>query len=276
MAQDPKSPEAADAQEPPRVAVELRDRIAHVTLTRADKMNAVDAAMIRAIIAAGKEVAASDARAVVLCGEGRSFCAGLDVMSFAALGQMQDSDWILARTEGEANDFQAVAMIWHQLEIPVIAALQGAVFGAGLQIALGADIRIAAPQTQLAVMEMKWGLIPDMGGMALLPRLVRSDVLRLLTYTAAPVEASVAADWGLVTEVCEAPLVRARQLAGEIAARGPNAMRAAKRLIAYAESGATRAEVLRRESAEQAALIGQPEQMEVVMAQMQKRPPVFE
>lgn len=263
------------AEQDTRVSVEIRDHVAHVTLTRADKMNAVDTAMLKAIIAAVKEVEASDARAVVLSGEGKSFCAGLDVMSFAAMGQMGDTAWIMERTEGAANDFQAVAMLWRALPIPVIAAVTGACFGAGLQIALGADIRIAAPDAKLAVMEMKWGLIPDMGGMALLPQLVRSDVLRLLTYTATPIEAAQAANWGLVTEVCEDPLARAQALATEIAGKGPKAIRAAKRLIAYAESGASEAEVLLRESAEQAELIGKPEQMEVVMANMQKRAPVF-
>ncbi|OIQ24403.1 MAG: enoyl-CoA hydratase [Alphaproteobacteria bacterium MedPE-SWcel] len=265
-----------DKQGDDRVSVEYRDHVAHVTLTRADKMNAVDSEMLKAIIAAGKSVAASDARAVVLSGAGKSFCAGLDVMSFAAMGQMQDNDWILQRTEGDANDFQAVAMIWRTLEIPVVAALQGAVYGAGLQIALGADIRIAAPDARLAIMEMKWGLIPDMGGMALLPRLLRSDVLRQLTYTAAPVDAEQAARWGLVTELSDDPLARAQALAAEIASKGPRAIRAAKRLIGYAESGASEAEVLLRESAEQAELIGKPEQTEVVMANMQNRRPVFE
>ncbi len=263
------------AEQDARVSVEIRDHVAHVTLTRADKMNAVDDAMLKAIIAAVKEVEASDARAVVLSGAGKSFCAGLDVMSFAAMGKMGDTGWIMERTEGAANDFQAVAMLWRALPIPVIAALQGACFGAGLQIALGADIRIAAPDAKLAVMEMKWGLIPDMGGMALLPQLVRSDVLRMLTYTATPIEAAQAADWGLVTELSHDPLARAQDLAAEIAGKGPKAIRAAKRLIAYAESGVSEAEVLLRESAEQADLIGKPEQMEVVMANMQKRAPVF-
>ncbi|TNJ48567.1 crotonase/enoyl-CoA hydratase family protein [Phaeobacter sp. B1627] len=265
-----------DTQGEGRVSVEFRDHVAHVMLTRADKMNAVDGEMLKAIIAAGKSVAASDARAVVLSGAGKSFCAGLDVMSFAAMGQMRDNDWILQRTEGDSNDFQAVAMIWRNLEIPVIAALQGAVYGAGLQIALGADIRIAAPDARLAIMEMKWGLVPDMGGMALLPRLLRSDVLRQLTYTATPVAAEQAALWGLVTEIHDAPLARAEALALEIASKGPRAIRAAKRLISYAESGASEAEVLLRESAEQAELIGKPEQTEVVMANMQNRRPVFE
>ncbi|NIZ15323.1 crotonase/enoyl-CoA hydratase family protein [Phaeobacter sp. HF9A] len=259
-----------------RVSVEIQNHIAHVTLTRADKMNAVDDRMLHALIAAAKEVGASDARAVVLSGAGKSFCAGLDVMSFASMMQMQDTSWITERTEGTSNDFQAVAMLWRGLDIPVIAAIYGATYGAGLQIALGADIRIAAPDCSLAIMEMKWGLVPDMGGMAILPTLLRSDVLRMLTYTAAPITAEQAAAWGLVTEVNADPRARALALAEEIAGRGPNAIRAAKRLIAYAESGASEAEVLLRESNEQAGLIGKPEQMEVITANMQKRAPMFD
>lgn len=258
-----------------RVTVDYRDHVAHVTLTRGDKMNALDDAMVKAIIRAGQEVAASDARAVVLSGEGKSFCAGLDLMSFAQMGQVDPEAWLMERSHEDANEMQEVAMVWRRVPVPVIAALQGAVYGGGLQLALGADIRIAAPDARLAVMEMKWGIVPDMGGMVLLSGLVRSDVLRQLTYTAQPVDAAQGERWGLVTQLADDPLKAAQDLAAEIALKGPNATRAAKRLIAFAESGAPREEVLLRESAEQVALIGKPEQMEVIAAQMQKRKPVF-
>lgn len=260
----------------PRVTIEYRDHIAHVTLSRGDKMNALDPAMVEGLLAAGKEVAASDARAVVLSGEGQSFCAGLDIMAFMATGKLSNAgEWIMERTHDDANEMQEIALVWRRVEVPVIAALQGAVYGGGLQIALGADIRISAPDAKFAVMEMKWGIVPDMGGMVLLPQLVRSDVLRLLTYTATPIQAAQAEAWGLVTEISDDPLARAQALATEIAGKGPNAIRAAKRLIDFAESGASRAEVLLRESAEQVELLGKAEQMEVVAAQMQKRAPVF-
>ncbi len=258
-----------------RVSVEIKDHIAHVTLTRRDKMNALDDAMVKDILAAGAEVAASDARVVVLSGEGKSFCAGLDLMSFMAMGKVDAESWLMQRSHHDANEMQEVSMIWRRLEIPVIAALQGATYGGGLQLALGADIRIAAPDTKLAVMEMKWGIIPDMGGMVLLPKLVRSDVLRQLTYTAAPITAAQAEAWGMVTSICDDPLAEAQAMASEIASKGPTAIRAAKRMIEYAESGASQSEVLLRESAEQVKLIGKPEQMEVIAAQMQKRAPVF-
>jgi enoyl-CoA hydratase/carnithine racemase len=165
-------------------------------------------------------------------------------------------------------------MVWHRLEIPVIAALHGAVYGAGMQLALGADIRIAAPETKLAVMEMKWGIIPDMGGFVLLPRLVRDDHMKQLIYTAAPVSASTARDIGLVTTVADNPLGAANDLAQDIALKGPNAIRAAKRLCKLSGT-LSDAEMLMAEAKAQAALLGQPEQMEVIAAQFGKRTPVF-
>ncbi|WP_158971057.1 crotonase/enoyl-CoA hydratase family protein [Chachezhania sediminis] len=258
-----------------RVSVTYENHIAHVTLTRADKMNALDREMFEAIVAAGQEVAASGARACVISGEGKAFCAGLDLASFAAHGSDDPTLRLMERTFGDANRAQEVAMVWRRVPVPVIAAVHGVAFGGGLQLALGADIRIAAPGTKFAVMEMKWGLVPDMGGMALLPTLMRSDVLRLLTYTARPVEVDQALAWGLVTEIAEDPLAAAMAIARDIAQRSPKAIRAAKRLIEVAESE-TRTEVLLAESREQVDLIGKPEQMEVVAAQMQKRAPVFD
>ncbi|WP_170595579.1 crotonase/enoyl-CoA hydratase family protein [Ruegeria arenilitoris] len=257
-----------------RVSVEYRNNIAHVTLTRGDKMNALDDAMVKAILAAGQEVAASDARAVVLSGEGKSFCAGLDMASFAAMAHKDPTEWLMTRSHDDANEMQELALIWRRVPVPVICAIQGVAYGGGLQIALGADIRIAHPDAKLAVMEMKWGIVPDMGGMVLLPKLVRSDVLRLLTYTARPIGAAQAADWGLVTSLSDDPLTEAIALAEDIAGRSPSAIRAAKRLIEVAETK-SRAEVLLAESAEQVELIGKPDQMEVVMAQMQGRKPEF-
>jgi len=264
-----------------RVTVSFENHIAHVRLTRADKMNAVDQGMIDGIIAAGQEVAASDARVVVLSGEGKAFCAGIDITGLSGMIGKDPAELMMPRTHGAGadaqnttNQWQEVSMIWHRLEIPVIAALHGAVYGAGMQLALGADIRIASPDAKLAVMEMKWGIVPDMGGMVLLPKLVRSDVLRKLTYTAAPISAQQAEKWGMVTELSDDPLASAMGLAGVIAGKSPSAIKAAKRLIALAEIEDAEA-VLIAESREQAELIGKPHQMEVIAAEMGKRPAVF-
>ncbi|MDF1728647.1 MAG: crotonase/enoyl-CoA hydratase family protein [Sulfitobacter sp.] len=259
-----------------RVEITYENHIAHVRLTRADKMNAVDQEMIDAIIAAGQEVGRSDARVAVISGEGRAFCAGIDITGLSGMMGKDPADTLMPRSHGEGttNQWQEVAMIWSRLEIPVIAAIHGVCYGAGIQLALGCDIRIAAPGTKFAVMEMKWGILPDMGGMVLLPKLVRTDVLRRLTYTADPIETEQAERWGLITEVAEDPLEAAMALAGTIAGKSPAAIRAAKRLIDIAETESAE-EVLLAESRLQADLIGKPEQMEVIAAQMQKRPAVF-
>ncbi|MDF1803081.1 crotonase/enoyl-CoA hydratase family protein [Thalassovita sp.] len=259
-----------------RVSVEIENHIARVTLTRGDKMNALDTDMVEAIVAAGESLKENtDVRVVVLSGEGPAFCAGLDVANFGKFAGQDPEALVMPRSHGAANLFQQVCMTWTQVPVPVIAALHGVSFGGGLQLALGADIRIAHPETRFSVMEMKWGLIPDMGGMVVLPKLVRSDVLRKLIYTADQIAAPEAQQMGLVTELAEDPMAVAMGLAAEIAQKSPSAIRAAKRLIAVAESGADEAAVLHEESAEQTALIGKPHQMEAIMANMQKRTPLF-
>ena len=260
-----------------RVTITYENHIAHIRLTRADKMNAVDQEMIDAIIAAGEEVAASDARVAVISGEGRAFCAGIDISGLTKMIGQDMEALILPRTHGDGttNRWQEVAMAWHRLEVPVIAALHGAVFGAGMQLALGADIRIAGPDAQLAVMEMKWGIVPDMGGMVLLPRLVREDVMKRLIYTAEPISAKQAAEWGLVTEVADEPMLAATKLAEKIALKGPNAIKAAKALCETAYRLPPE-DVLLAEAQTQASLLGKPEQMEVIAAHFAKRAPKFE
>ena len=264
-----------------RVSVTYENHIAHVRLTRADKMNAVDQDMITAVIDAGNEVAASDARAVIVSGEGKAFCAGIDISGLSGMIGKDPAELLMPRTHGAAadgqnttNQWQEFAMVWSRMDIPVIAAVHGVCFGAGIQLALGADIRIASADAKFAVMEMKWGIVPDMGGMVLLPRLVRSDVLRRMTYTAEPVGAEQAERWGLVTEIADNPLAAAQALAETIAGKSPSAIRAAKRLIGVAET-ADATSVLHAESREQVDLMGKPHQMEVVAAAFGKRAAVF-
>ncbi|MEO0371697.1 MAG: crotonase/enoyl-CoA hydratase family protein [Pseudomonadota bacterium] len=260
----------------PRVDVIIEDHVAHVTLTRGDKHNAVDQEMMEAVVEAGQGLMDTDVRAVVLSGEGPSFCAGLDVMRFAALAAGDPAALLMPRSHGNTNVFQEFALVWRRLPMPVIAALHGAAYGAGFQLALGADMRVAHPEAKLAVMEMKWGLIPDMGGMVLLPSLVRSDVMRQLIYTARPVGAKQAERWGLVTELAEDPLAVAQGLAAEIAGKSPSAIRAAKQIISDAEAGMDVDALLLEESRVQASLIGGKDQMEVVAAQMAGRAPKFQ
>jgi enoyl-CoA hydratase/carnithine racemase len=253
-----------------RVRIEIADGVADVRLARPDKLNALDPAMFADLIAAIARLEAMQGlRAVVLSGEGRGFCAGLDMASMASGGSGLD---LQARTHGAANDFQQVAWGWRTLAVPVIAAVHGVAFGGGLQIASGADLRIAAPDARLAVMEIKWGIVPDMAGFALWRGNVRDDALRELTYTAREFGAEEAVRLGFVTRIADDPHAEAMALARSIADCNPQAIRAAKRL---ANLDGDAAAVLAAESAEQAALLRSPNQMEAVMANLQKRIPVF-
>ncbi|WP_203308285.1 crotonase/enoyl-CoA hydratase family protein [Sphingomonas beigongshangi] len=251
-----------------RVTVRIEEGVADVRLSRPDKMNALDPAMFDALAATIDDLKArTDVRCVVLSGEGRAFCAGLDMAAMASGGSGIDLD---SRTHGIANLAQYVAWGWRELPMPVIAALHGVVLGGGLQIASGADVRIAHPATRLAIRELHWGIVPDMAGIALWRTLARDDVLRELTYTAREFDAVAAAEYGLVTRVSEDPLGEAMALARDIAGRNPHAIRGAKRLYNLA-ADSDAAGALRAESDEQLKLLRSPNQMEQVMANMEKR-----
>src|SRR5260370_5310081 len=175
-----------------RVSIDLKDGVADVRLIRVDKMSALERAMFEGIIEAGAKLAEmKGVRAVVLSGEGRAFCAGLDMASFAAMEAAQDKGGdkvpgvrdLTKRTHGIANRPQRCAWVWRELDVPVIAAVHGVAFGGGFQIALGADIRYAPPDTRFSVMEIKWGLVPDLAGTQLMRHLAREDIVRQLTYS---------------------------------------------------------------------------------------------
>ncbi|MEL6708495.1 MAG: crotonase/enoyl-CoA hydratase family protein [Pseudomonadota bacterium] len=259
-----------------RISIELEDTgVAQVRLMRGDKMNALDEAMFSAIIEAGDVLAKTKGvRVVVLSGEGRAFCAGLDTANFGRTPDANEPE-LTERTYGNANKFQQVAMTWRKLAVPVIAAVHGICFGGGLQIASGADIRIVHPETRMSVMEMKWGLVPDMGGYALWRGLVRDDVLRELVYTNRIFGGTEAQSLGFATYNDEDPLARANAIAQQIAGKNPGAIRAAKRLQAGMMERDTDA-ILLEESIEQHAIMRTPNQIEAVMAEMQKRTPRFE
>jgi enoyl-CoA hydratase/carnithine racemase len=244
--------------DPERVRIEIADGVADVRMVRAAKHNGLDGSMFESLSEAIDELEGDDdLRAVVLSGEGPSFCAGLDIKSFMESG----GPVLLDRGEGElANLAQKVAYGWREkVPVPVIAAIHGACFGGGLQIALGADIRIAAPDARLSVMEIVHGLIPDMSITQTLPRLVADDVARELIYTGRQVSAEEAQRLGLVTGVDDAPLEAAHELAATIAERRPEAIRNAKRLLNEAAE-LDAAAALRLESELQEQLLGQMRQ----------------
>jgi enoyl-CoA hydratase/carnithine racemase len=257
-----------------RVTVEVADHVAAVTLTRPDKHNALDVPMFEQIIGAADRLAAEPGvRAVVLHGAGPSFCSGLDVVSIMAAGNGLDG--LVERVRGEVpNWFQRAAHAWIELPMPVIAAVHGNCLGGGLQIALGADIRLAAPDTRLSVMEVKWGLVPDMSITRTLPRLVGIDVAKELTFTGRVFDGGEAARLGVVTRLADHPLAAARELAAEIAGRSPDAVRAAKRL--YDESWTADAQrTLALEAELQLGLIGSPNQLAAVAAGFASEPATF-
>jgi enoyl-CoA hydratase/carnithine racemase len=257
-----------------RVRIEVADHVAVVTLTRPDKHNALDLPMFEGIAAAAQRLMTEPGvRAVVLQGEGPSFSSGLDLMGVLSGGE--GTDGLTDPLQGEVpNRFQRPAYDWIRVPVPVIAAIHGNCLGGGLQIALGADIRFATPDACLSVMEVKWGLIPDMSITRTLPRLVGIDVAKELTYTARVFSGTEAGELGIVTHVVEDPLAAAQVLAAEIAERSPDAVRGAKRLFDEAWTGAAE-ETLALEAKLQLGLIGSPNQLAAVTAGFTRQPAEF-
>lgn len=257
-----------------RVSIEVSNHIAVVRLLRADKHNALDEAMFTAIAdSAARMRNEPGVRAVVLCGDGPSFCSGLDIASF--MSGPTGPEVLLLRDGGSiANLAQRVAYDWSLVPVPVIAAVHGACFGGGMQIALGADIRITAPDARLAIMEVKLGLVPDMGITQSLPRLIASDVAKELTFTGRILSGSEACDLGLVTRVAQDPFAAAHALASEIAGKSPDAIRAAKRLLNEAWHAPPQ-QALLLETELQISLLGTANQIAAVTAAATKEPAVF-
>jgi enoyl-CoA hydratase/carnithine racemase len=210
----------------------------------------------------------------VLTGAGKGFCAGLDRETFASIAALPTLRDLAKRTHGLANDFQQAAYVWRTLPVPVIAAIHGVALGGGFQIALGADMRYVAPDARLSILEIKWGLVPDMSGVALMRDLARSDVIRELSLTGRVFSGAEALSYGFATSLHADPLAAARATAKEIAGRSPDAVRAIKRLLNMA-SDADTAAILLAESKEQTALIGSPNQLEAVRAGVEGRPGRF-
>ncbi len=259
------------------VMIDIEGGVADVRLNRPDKYNALSTDMFKSIANAGEQLANDGSvRAVVLSGNGKGFCAGLDFSSFQGMaggggGNGAEPSDVPSPTLGKpANLFQAVAYQWKTLPVPVIAAVHGVAFGGGFQIAMGADIRFARPDARLSVLEIKWGLIPDMGITQTARGVIRLDILKELTFTGRVVSGEEAGQLGLVTHVSENPLEDALTLAREIATKSPNAIRAGKELLR--ESLETPAEEsLAMEAALQGKLIGTPNQVESVLSNMEKR-----
>jgi len=264
----------------PRVTLTVTDGIADVRLNRPAKRNALDRAMFAALVSTGERLKTQPGlRAIVLSGEGQDFCAGLDFSMFEAMREGSDGGLALAEVPPAPDSpaqviAQRAPYVWAEQPVPVIAAIRGNALGGGLQIALGADIRIVSPDARLGLLEVAWGIIPDMTGTQLLPGLVGRDVAKELTFTARTVSGEEAARIGLATRTDPDPLAAALALAREIAGRSPHAVRAAKRLLDLA-GRAELAAGLAREQEEIRALIGSPNQVEAIAARFEKRAAKF-
>jgi enoyl-CoA hydratase/carnithine racemase len=259
-----------------RVSVAAVDHVATVTLNRPERHNALDLSMIHTLRDAMAHIQADrSVRVVILHGNGPSFCSGLDFPSFMTDRGLQ-VEALLHREPGhDENLVQSITAGWGRVQVPVIAAIHGATFGGGLQIALGADIRIAAPDTRLSLLEAKWGLLPDMGITRALPRLVGIDIAKELTYSGRILDGQEAQRLGLVTRLADEPLALARSIAAEWAVRSPDALRRAKRL--WEESWTMdRAQALMLEEQLQRELFGTPNQLEALRAGLAKETPSFE
>lgn len=259
-----------------RIEINIKEGVADVRLVRTDKMNALDNEMFDALLDAIDTLNANTSvRCVVLSGAGRAFCAGLDMGNFAKMTEGGAETGVTkgrleARTHGIANRPQQAVWGWRTLRVPVIAAVHGVALGGGLQVMLGADIRLVHPDTKLSILEIKWGLVPDMGSTALMRQLVREDIIRELTYTGRMFSGTEAAAFGFASRVSDTPYEDALALAREIASKSPDAVQAAKRLYNDLPD-LPDAEALLRESIAQDKLIGSANQTEAVLAGLQER-----
>jgi len=271
-----------------RIKIDITGGVADVRMVRVDKMNALDDPMFEALVSTiDKLKADKSVRVVVLSGEGRAFCAGLDAGNFGKMasgegryseagGKKSAEDAAFAsRTHGPANRAQYAVWGWRDLPVPVIAAVHGFAFGGGFQLTLGADMRYVTPDAKLSIMEIKWGLVPDMAGTQLMRHIVREDIVRELTYTGRIFSGEEAGKFGFATRVVADPREEALAVAREIAGKNPDAIRAVKRIYNAAVYDDAKTGLM-AESVEQIKLIGSKNQVEAVMANMQKRDPVFQ
>ena len=240
-------------------------------LNRPEKFNALDLETFNALDAAARSLASDKSvRVVILHGAGDNFCAGID------LGVLQGGGEDIARTllapvpDSPANLAQRAAYAWRELPVPVVCALQGIAFGGGFQIAMGADLRYAAPDVQLSIMESKWGMVPDMAITATLRHVVAPDKAKELAFTAGVFDAQEALRLGVVTRIEDDPLAAARLMAETVTDRSPDAIRGIKRLINEGWN-LPEADSLALEAAIQVPLLGAANQVEAVRANLEKR-----
>jgi len=257
------------------VTLSVDGHIAQVTLNRPGKHNAVNLEMFDALGDVAQQLAEKESlRAVVLHGAGANFCAGIDIDIFRQEQLVIDAQSLAPVEPSPANRFQRAAYGWRELPVPVICAITGVAYGAGLQIALGADLRFASADASLSIMEVKWGLIPDMAISTTMRGLLPVDRVKELAWSGRVVGADEALKLGLVTALHDDPLAAAMQFANSICGKSPDAVQSMKRLFNSAWQ-MSEAEALKLEAELQLGVLGEENQLEAVMANVEKRAPEF-
>jgi enoyl-CoA hydratase/carnithine racemase len=262
--------------------ISIQNHIAHVQLNRPEAHNAIDGPIMNGLREFAREMKSpGEVRVIVLSGNGKSFCAGLDMSNFAQMssGELSgESDSVVQAMQdlspAGANQAQQVGWLWQEVPIPVIAAVQGAALGGGLNLALGADIRIVHPAAKLGFVEITWGLLPDMSASQSLRRLVPLDRMKELVLTGRRFSGEDALRYGLATEVSETPRDDALALAATIAGRNPDAVRAGKEIL----NNSALVDVatgLAQEARATRTLLGSENQLEAISAYFERREPVF-
>lgn len=219
--------------------IEKENGIATVYLNRPDKRNAMSFKLLKALVETAKEIKKDRSiRCVILSGEANVFSAGIDLADLNDPKNKAYAAWELIKP-GQSL-FQKAFLVWQDLPIPVIAAIEGFCFGAGMQLALAADIRVAHPETQMSIMETRWGLVPDMGLTRTIKGIIGVDLAKELSLTARIFNGQYAKEIGLITHVNETPLQKAQEIAQEMIQRSPDALAAVKSVLDAMEHAPTK------------------------------------
>lgn len=264
------------------IEISVSNHVAHLQLNRPEAHNAIDGPVMNGLLGfARKMMDPGEVRVIVISGKGKSFCAGLDMSSFAEMASgdlnpdREDVTEAMADlSPAGANRAQQIGWLWQEVPVPVICAIQGVALGGGLNLALGADIRLVHPQASLGLVEINWGLLPDMSATQSLRRLTSLDRAKELAMTGRRFSGTQALEYGLATEVTSNPVEDALAMAAAITRRNPDAIRAIKRVL-NASALVSVAQGLAEEAAASQTILGTQNQMEAITAHFEDRAPHF-
>lgn len=260
------------------IDITIENHIAHLQLNRPDAHNAINGAIMNGLLDFARQMMnPGEVRVIVISGKGKSFCAGIDMSSFAEMAsgdlnsEREDVTEAMADlSPAGANRAQQIGWLWQEVPIPVIAAIHGVSLGGGFNLALGADIRLVHPQASLGLVEITWGLTPDMSATQSLRRLTSLDRAKELAMTGRRFSGEQALDYGLATEVTPTPVEDALALAEQIVGRNPDAVRAIKQVLNQSALVGV-AEGLQQEAAASQGILGSSNQVEAISAKFEGR-----